>query len=251
MSAASEEPRERRHAELLAVVYGRDGEPGVDVVAELAALERELAARQGDARRGATPASTAPPQALAHGPADAAVPAGATVAGGHLEGPLRRFRGVAIASVVLMLIAAGFALIGPVRATLSPARGLEVFDRPPTAEEFVRADQVAAAAGMKAGYAETLRSVGRLLGHEFWVHRDARGRVCLLSKREFWFDWIDECSSLARFREVGVTRRIVGDDIRDESRPPRIRPDDVVIVRWGPWSLDVEWEVEPASSTAS
>ncbi|WP_448002821.1 hypothetical protein [Agromyces bauzanensis] len=243
MNTAGEDPLERRRDELLAIVYGPAGEPGDEVVAELAALERELAARRGEADRAAAPASTEPPEALDHATTDNS---GAAVAGGRLR-RLRRFRPLAIASAVLMLIAAGFVLIGPVRGLLSPARGLGVFERPQTAEELLRADPVADAAGLEPGDAETLRAVGRLFGHEFWVHRDAHDRVCLLSRRQFWFDWIDECVSLAEFEEFGLTRRIAGDDIRHDARPPRIGRDDAVLVRWGSRSLDVEWTVEPPS----
>ncbi|WP_448808559.1 hypothetical protein [Agromyces bauzanensis] len=246
MSTAGEDPLERRRDELQAIIYGAAGEPGDEVVAELAALERELAVRGGDAGRLAAPATTAPPESPDRGTID---DPGATLTAGRIR--RRRSRSIAVASAVLVLLAAGLILIGPVRGMLSPARGLGVFERPPTAEELLRAGQVAAASGLEPGDAVTLRALGRLFGHEFWVHRDARDRVCLLSKREYWFDWIDECVSLAEFEDSGLTRSIAGDDIRDDARPPRVRPDDVVIVRWGPRSIDLEWEVEPASETPS
>ena len=260
MSTASGDPLERRRDELLAIVYGPAGEPSDEVVAELAALEHALGARRGDAGRIAarpstepaespesseSPESPDPSESPARDPSDGS---GAVAARGRLRAP-RRLRVIAIASAVIVLIAAGIVLIAPVRAMLSPARGLETFERPPTPEEGLRAGRVADAAHLQPGDAGTLRSVGRVFGHEFWVHRDAHGRVCLLSKRDFWFDWIDECVPLVEFEEVGLTRTLAGDDIRDDARPPRVRPDDVVIVRWGPRSLDVEWEVEPASGT--
>lgn len=272
MSTAGEDPLERRRDELLELVYGPAGEPSDEIVAELAALEAELVARRGDADRVAAPAPTEPTESMestestestepteptespgsTESTGSTASPdrgptgdSGATTAGG-LRRPMRPTRTVAIASAILVLIAAWFLLVEPVRGLLSPARGLGTFERPPTVEEQLRAADVAAAAGLEPAEAVTLRAVGRLFGHEFWVHRDARDRVCLLSRREFWFDWIDECVSLAEFEEAGLSRSIAGDDIRDDARPARIRPDDVVIVRWGPRSLDVGWDVEPA-----
>jgi hypothetical protein len=254
MSTASGDPLERRRDELLAIVYGPAGEASDEVVAELTALEQALGARRGEAGPIASRPSTESPESpessessesLARDPSDGS---GATLARGRMRTP-RRVRAIAIASAVVMLIAAGIVLIVPVRTMLSPARGLETFERPATLEEGLRAGRVADAAHLQPGDAETLRAVGRVFGHEFWVYRDAGGRVCLLSKRDYWFEWIDECVPLAEFEEVGLTRSIAGDDIRDDARPPRVRLDDVVIVRWGPGSLDVEWEVVPDSGT--
>ena len=90
----------------------------------------------------------------------------------------------------------------------------------------------------------SLRSLGRAFGHDFWVFRDDQ-RVCLISRREFFFGWVETCASLEVFAANGLTRRIPADDIRDGARPRRIGPGDVVVVTWGPESTEVEWTVEP------
>lgn len=158
--------------------------------------------------------------------------------------PGRRLLIAALA--VLAGIVVWVAVVGPTRELLSPPRGLDVFERGRTAEEQELADQVAAAAGLGPDDATTLRSVGRVFGYAFWVHRDGDD-VCLLSQRPFWFEWVTTCADIEEFREEGLSRRIAGDDIPSGVRPRRIRPDDIVLVTWGPRSIEIEWEVLPSS----
>ena len=254
MSTEEEDPLERRRDELRRIVYGASGEPPEDVAAELAAIERELESRDGagsagaeasdssarwtDAEPGAASGSTGDPSTSSSASAvDAPGTARPTRTPGHLL--------IAVIAA-LVLIVAGIAVIGPVRELLSPPRGLDVFERPPTAEELELADQVALAAELEPEDASTLRSVGRVFGYKFWVHRDG-DQVCLLSQREYFFEWVRACTTLDGFRRSGLARWIAGDDIPDSARPSRIRPEDLVEVTWGPRSIEVEWRVLPAS----
>lgn len=228
MRNGAEDPQEDRRDELRRIIYGMSGEPPGDLVAELAAIERERAGRTGPGAPDRDPA-VAPSVVAAIRP------------------PGRRLLIVALGALVaLALIMVGVAVIGPMREVLSPPRGLDVFERDRTAEERELADQVANAARLGPDDATTLRSVGRVFGYKFWVHR-AGDEVCLLSQRPFWFEWVRTCADLEEFREEGLSRRIVGDDIGSGVRPRRIRPDDIVLVTWGPRSIEVEWEVLPAS----
>jgi hypothetical protein len=253
MSTEEEDPLERRREELRRIVYGAPGEPADDVAAELAAVERELeghdAARSAGAEASDSPARWTDESGAPIGEADDEVdgttadPDAAPDAARPARAPGRRLLIAAIA--VLVLIVAGIAVIGPVRELLSPPRGLGVFERPATAEELELADRVAAATDLDAEDASTLRAVGRVFGHWFWVHRDG-DQVCLLSQRDFFFEWVSACTTLEEFRRSGLRRWIAGDDIRDSARPPRIRPEDLVEVFWGPQSIEVEWRVLPA-----
>ena len=253
MSTEEEDPLERRRDELRRIVYGAPGEPADDVAAELAAVERELDVHD-DARSAGAEASDSPPRRTDEsgaptGEADDEVegttadPDAAPDAARPARAPGRRLLIAAIA--VLVLIVAGIAVIGPVRELLSPPRGLGVFERPATAEELELADRVAAATGLDAEDASTLRAVGRVFGHWFWVHRDG-DQVCLLSQREFFFGWETACTTVDEFGKSGLRRWIAGDDIRVAVRPPRIRSEDLVEVFWGPQSIEVEWRVLPA-----
>lgn len=261
MDAEPEDPLERRRDELRRIVYGTPGEPPPEhVVAELAAVEREIAERDDPADAAASEVSDSPARDADDAPD---VPAGrvddvteapppdpdgapdeAPSAAPPSRPPGRRLLVAVLAGIALII--AGVAVIGPTRELLSPPRGLDVFDREPTVEELELADQVAVAAGLRPGDAATLRAVGRVFGHSFWVYRDGAD-VCLLSQREYWFEWVRTCAPVDEFRETGLTRPIAGDDIRDAERPPRIRPDDLVLVTWGPGSIEVEWRVEPSS----
>lgn len=251
MDAEPEDPLERRRDELRRIVYGTPGEPPEDVVAELAAVERELAARDepvdvaaSDSLDRGTPDEPAPRPGTADDEDGTDDSDAATSVTERLQ-QVRR-RPLTIAIVATVLLGAALALISPVRELLSPPRGLAIFERPANAEEQVRADRVAAGAGLESDVAASLRSVGRVFGYDFWVMQEGR-QVCLISQREFWFDWVADCVQIDEFGESELTRRISGDDIRDEDRPPRIRPEDTVLVSWGPRSTEVEWEVVPPS----
>jgi hypothetical protein len=267
MDTEHEDPLEHRRDELRRIVYGMPGEPAPEVAAELAAVEAELAARD----RGGQPEASARPDRRppVDRPDDSAEPprrfepaAGPTAPAASAEpfepsipdvpdvpdGTARRRPTrnglIAAAVAVLVLLGGGIALLGPVRDALSPPHGLGVFEREQTPEELDRADEVASSAGLQSADITSLRSLGRAFGHDFWVFRDDR-RVCLLSRREFFFGWVETCASIEVFAAHGLTRRIPADDIRDGARPRRIGPGDVVVVTWGPESTEVEWIVEP------
>jgi len=260
MDTEHEDPLEHRRDELRRIVYGMPGEPALEVTAELAAVEAELAARdRGEQSEASARPDRRPP---VEQPDDSAAsaelperPASAepSEAAGPFEPsgpdaparrrPLRTWL-LAAAIAVLVLVGGGIALLGPVRDALSPPHGLGVFEREQTPEELDRADEVATSAGLQTANIASLRSLGRAFGHDFWVFRDDR-RVCLLSRREFFFGWVETCASIEVFAANGLTRRIPADDIRDGARPRRIGPGDVVVVTWGPESTEVEWTVEP------
>ncbi|HKH07465.1 MAG TPA: hypothetical protein VKA62_00845 [Agromyces sp.] len=142
------------------------------------------------------------------------------------------------------MTAGAIALLGPAREVLSPPRGLEVFERSPSAEELERAFEVSAAAQLDPAVSSSLRSIGHAVGYQVWVYRDG-GSVCLLTQRDFWFAWVSSCVSLEEFRERGLVRRIPAGEISDLTRPKPVSPDDVVLVEWGPWSAGVEWHDVP------
>ena len=146
--------------------------------------------------------------------------------------------------MAFLLVATGIALVGPARDALSPPRGLGVFQHELLPDDLELVDQVATGARLGPDEAATLRSLGRAFGYEFWVFRDD-GRVCMLSRRLYFFDWERSCATLQEFQAHGLTRRIAADDIRDGARPRRVGPGDEVVVTLGPDSTEIEWEVEP------
>ena len=264
---------ERRREELLRVVYGTpDGATG-DAAAELAAVEAELAERLGPADGGHVASGPADGGAVDGGHADIwqaddsdvptdsgradgleldadsslGLPRGGSgpVTAGEASGRHRPSRGRAIAAAlgILAVVALAFAVLEPAREALSPPRGLAVFERAQTAEERGRTDEIATAAELQPSEAASLRTLGRAFGHDFWAFRDD-DRVCLLVRRQFFFSWLTSCTSVDGFAEHGLSRRIVADDIRDGARPRRIGPGDVVVMTWGPESIDLEWTVE-------
>ncbi|HET8780712.1 MAG TPA: hypothetical protein VFM66_11605, partial [Agromyces sp.] len=216
---------------------------------ELVGVERELAARR-DGESGDADAETAAAASgrRAHEDDDdttlspvAAIP---EAVADRPSRPRGRRRLIA-AAVVLVLIGVAVALGGGVREALSPPRGLGIFDREPSAAELALVERVAHTASVSADDAVNLRSLGRVFGYDFWAYRNAH-QVCLLSQRPFFFDWVRTCASHRGFERSGLSRRISGGDIRSIARPQRIQPDDVVVVSWGPDSIDVEWYVEQA-----
>jgi hypothetical protein len=274
MDTDNDDPLEHRRDELRRIVYGIPGEPAPEVAAELAAVEAELVSRdRGDESDASAPRDHADPDRRAPTeragdraetvePLQPAVPAAAVAESEPPEPPVpngppeppgpdsggrrrpTRTRLLAAAVAVVVLVGGGIALLGPVRDALSPPHGLGVFEREQTPEELDRSDEVATGAGLQTSAIASLRSLGRAFGHDFWVFRDDR-RVCLLSRREFFFGWVETCASIEVFAAHGLTRRIPADDIRDGARPRRIGPGDVVVVTWGPESTEVEWTVEP------
>lgn len=242
---ATEDDLERRRDELRRIVYGVPGEPHAEVAAELAAVERELAALKGS---GAEQELGERPATEAVAVAEAVAEVGPWKAAVSPLPPRRLSRGWAlfVAAAALLLVAVGLAVLAPVREALSPPRGLEVFDRPPTAEERDRSREVVVGAHLEARGVVVLRSLGHVVGYEFWAMLDG-DQVCLLSRREFFFDWFATCTSLERFDNYGLTRWISVDDIRHGARPSRALPDDIVVASWGPRSTEVEWRVAPGS----
>lgn len=265
MGTEHEDALVRRRDELRRIVYGTPGGADADAAVELAEVEAELAARAAGAI--AAPEAAA---ALNPGSAASASPAAGLVASAVEPGepepvvdpvidtdasshstedaPARwrpsRGHVVAAAVALLVIIAAGIALIGPARDALSPPRGLGVFEREVLPDDLDRVDQVATGAHLGPDEAITLRPLGRAFGYEFWVFRDDN-RVCLLSQRLYFFDWMQTCATMQEFQAHGLTRRISADEIRDGARPRRIGPGDIVVVSWGPESTELEWEVEP------
>jgi hypothetical protein len=244
MDTEHEDRLEHRRDELRRIVYGTPGGATEEDAAELGAIERELAERDRRAA-GAAVASVTDDARASVTEADAA---GSITDRATARRARRRLLAAGIA--VLALIGAGIGLSVPVREALSPPQGLGVFDRAPAAEELERGGRVATFARLSPDEATTLRSLGRVFGYDFWVYRNTN-QVCLLSQRPFFFEWVRSCSSHAGFERFGLSRRIVGDDIRDGARPRRIRPDDIVVVTWGPESTEVEWEVLPAPPEGS
>lgn len=245
---ATEDDLERRRDELRRIVYGAPGEPPPEASAELAAVERELIARDGSAIDAEL---TRESPTIDAGDAGAGETAAEVRPGEPAVSPaprrrLSRGRASIVAAAALLVVAIGLAVLAPVREALSPPRGLEVFDRPPTAEERADAREVVVGAHLEARGAVVLRSLGHAVGYEFWAMRDG-DQVCLLSRREFFFDWFATCTSLERFDTYGLTRWISVDDIRFGARPSGALPDDIVIVSWGPRSTEVEWRVAPGS----
>ncbi|MDQ2699617.1 MAG: hypothetical protein M3Y46_12565 [Actinomycetota bacterium] len=257
MGTADEDRLERRRDELRRIVFGTPGGAPVDAEEELVAIERELAARRAregvdhDERRATAPGAGAELDATAASDRRALDDhdAAAVDAAANPELVARRSsrsrghrRGIAVAGV-LVLVGAGAVLSSGVREALSPARGLEIFEREPSARELVLVDRVATTASVSADDAVSLRSLGRVFGYDFWAYRNPH-QVCLLSQRPFFFDWVRTCASHRGFDRFGLSRRISGGDIRSIARPQRIQPDDVVVVSWGPDSIDIEWYVE-------
>lgn len=234
METADEDRLARRRDELQRIVFGTPGGAQAEAEEELVAVERELAARRGD-EPDVVGAATLPDAVIPEAIADRA------------SRPRGRRRLIATA-VVLVLIGVGVALSGGVREALSPPRGVGIFERAPSAAELALVDRVAQTASVSADDALSLRSLGRVFGYDFWAYRNGH-QVCLLSQRPFFFDWVRTCASHHGFERFGLSRRISGGDIRSIARPQRIQPDDVVVVSWGPDSIEVEWYVEPAESS--
>lgn len=248
MGTGHEDPRERRRDELRRIVYGAPGDPPDELVAELVELEEELARSRGPVAH----------EDLATDGSDR--PSGATGAVGadrprdpveavEWQTPSRRRRRRSprrvLATSVVVATAVMF-MLGPARDALAPPQGLEIFERAQTEAERKSADDVATDARLDPYTPEALRSLGRLFGYEFWAYRED-GLVCMLSQRPYFFDWERSCATIDVFRESELTRRIGADTIRDGSRPRRFQPGDVVVVGWGPASIELEWRLEPAS----
>ena len=154
----------------------------------------------------------------------------------------RRLLPWVVGASIAVTIAAVVVLLSPVRAALSPPRALELFERPATAEEQQLAPDVVADAGLQQTSSSTVRRLERGLGYEFWAYRD-EDRVCLLSRREYWFPWVHECATVEEFASSGLTRVIPAGELSDSVRPSGVTPDELVVVTWRPTSIELEWSV--------
>ena len=236
MRTDAEDPLTLRRDALRRIVYGTP-DPSASVIAELVEVEAELAARDGDASSDASQPNDPKPGTRAE-----------TVArfGNSARGPLPRWVLIGAAAVALMAAAI---VLDPVRIAMSPPRGLEIFDHLQPAYQRGLATKVAESAELQSSSPSGMRSLGRVFGYEFWVHRDGDA-VCLLSRRDFWFDWVDECVGLDTFSSSGITRAIPADELTYRARSRAdISADEVVIVRWGADSLDIEWSIVSAGRT--
>ncbi|MEV1132045.1 hypothetical protein [Agromyces sp. NPDC049794] len=246
MGTGHEDPRERRRDELRRIVYGTPGDPPDELVAELVELEEDLArphrpvAGEGQATDGSDRPSGAVGTVWADRPLD-------PIEAVEWRPPSRRRRSPRrVLATSAAVVAAAMVMLGPVRDALAPPEGLEIFERAQTDEERRSADEVATDARLDPYAPEALRSLGRLFGYGFWAYRED-GLVCMLSQRPYFFDWEESCATLDAFRESELTQRIGADTIRDGSRPRRFHLGDIVVVGWGPTSIELEWRLEPAS----
>jgi len=248
MRTDAEDPLILRRDALRRIVYGTP-DPSAAAIGELVEVEAELAVRDADVRGD----RRAPASSDASGDAsrpDHPKPGTRTETAarfGHsARGPLPRWVLVGAAAVALMAAAI---VLDPVRIAMSPPRGLEIFDHLQPAYQRGLATKVAESAQLQSSSPAGMRSLGRVFGYEFWVHRDGEA-VCLLSRRDFWFDWVDACVGLDTFSSSGLTRAIPADELSDRARSRAgISPDEVVVVRWGADSLDIEWSIVSAGRT--
>jgi hypothetical protein len=160
--------------------------------------------------------------------------------GARLRSPAGR-RGFALAAAVAIIAAVVLAL-GPIREMTGPPRGLSIFDRAQTAQELRSVDRIVDAAGLHPEATVELRSLGRVFGHDFWVYRHG-DRVCLVTQRLYWYDWIQNCVTVRQFEADGLTRRIPVDDVREDALPGGVQGDDVIVVNWGPRSMELQWRM--------
>jgi hypothetical protein len=132
--------------------------------------------------------------------------------------------------------------LGPIREVTDPPRGLSVFEREQTAQELRSVDRIVAAADLGPEATGTLRSLGRIFGHDFWAYR-LEDHVCLVSQRLYWYDWIQTCETVRHFEQYGIDRRIHVDDVPEDAWPGGVEADDVIVVNWGPRSIELQWEI--------
>ncbi|GAA1807591.1 hypothetical protein [Agromyces neolithicus] len=242
MRTEADDPLERRRDTLRRIVYGTP-DPSEAVIGELVAVEAELVAREAIVdRERAAHASIGLPRAgdPESGSGDDAV----------RTGRIRMPRWVLVGSLAVALMAA-MPVLGSLRDAMSPPRGLEVFERLPPAYERGLARKVVETAGLQSTSPEALRSLGRVLGHEFWAYRE-EGRVCLLSRREFWFAWVEECVAVDHFATSGLGRVIQAGELTDRVRSTLdISYGEAVIVNWRASSIELEWSIVPGSGYGS
>ena len=130
----------------------------------------------------------------------------------------------------------------PRAGALSPPRALELFERPATAGGAAAGARRRGRRRVAADVVIDRARLERGLGYEFWAYRDD-DRVCLLSRREYWFPWVHECATVEEFAASGLTRVIPAGELSDSVRPSGVTPDELVVVTWGPTSIELEWSV--------
>ena len=246
MRTAAEDLLTLRRDALRRIVYGTP-DPSAAVIAELVEVESELAELA--ARDAVVRDDPRAPTSSGSSRWDEPNPGTRTDAVARFRrserGPFPRWVLVAAAAVALMAAAI---VLDPVRIAMSPPRGLEIFDHLPPAYQRGLATKVVESAQLQPSSPLGVRSLGRVFGYEFWVHRDD-DVVCLLSRREFWFEWVDDCVGLDTFSTTALTRVIPADELSDRARSSAdISPDEVVVVRWGADSLDIEWSIVSSRS---
>lgn len=239
MRTEADDPLAQRRDVLRRIVYGTP-DPSAADIDELEAVEAEFVARAAvvdgirlAAGQSENPQVRDPASELRAG--FRAEPVHTTLFGRVLP---RWVFGAFLAATLAALVP----LVAPVLAAVSPPRALEVFERPATAEEKQLAADVVADAGLQLASSSTVRRLGRGFGHEFWAYRDD-DRVCLLSRREFWFPWVHECTTVEEFVASGLTRVIPAGELPDNARPAGVTPDELVVATWRPTSIELEWSV--------
>jgi hypothetical protein len=229
MDTRSEDPLERRRDELRRLVYGTPDGASEEIEAELLAIERAMAASV----REREVVVEGPIEPRHSGLDETDVPAD--------RAREARWRGFALAGAVVVIAAAVLAL-GPIRDVTDPPRGLSIFDRAQTVQELRSVDRIVAAADLGPDATVELRSLGRVFSHDFWAYRHD-DRVCLVTQRLYWYDWIQNCVTVGQFEADGLTRRIPVADVREDALPGGVQGDDVIVVSWGPRSMELQWHI--------
>jgi hypothetical protein len=238
MDTRSQDQLERRRDELRRLVYGTPDGASEEIEAELLEIERAMAASVRE--RGVVVEAPMEPRRAALMRTDVLADQAGHARGARLRSPAGR-RGFALAAAVAIIAAVVLAL-GPIREMTGPPRGLSIFDRAQTAQELRSVDRIVDAAGLHPEATVELRSLGRVFGHDFWVYRHG-DRVCLVTQRLYWYDWIQNCVTVGQFEADGLTRRIPVDDVREDALPGGVQGDDVIVVNWGPRSMELQWRM--------
>lgn len=236
MPTEADDPLARRRDALQRIVYGTP-DPSDAAIVELTAVEAEFVARRAVAGTDGRAPTTAERGRGPDSPSEVVVEPPPPTSSGR-----RMFARWVVGASLAAMLAAVVLLIAPVRAALAPPRGLDVFERPATAEEEQLTADVVADAGLQPTPSSTVRRLERRLGYEFWAYRDD-DRVCLLSRREYWFPWVHECATVEEFAEAGLTRVILAAELSDSVRPSGVTPDELVVATWRPTSIELEWSV--------
>ena len=238
MDTRPEDPLERRRDELRRLVYGTPEGASEEIEAELLEIERAMAASVRE--REVVVETPVDPSEPGLEETDVLAEPARDARDARLSWPAG-WRGFALAGAVVVIAATVLAL-GPIREVIDPPRGLSIFDRAQTAQELRSVDRIVDAADLRPEATVELRSLGRVFGHDFWAYRHD-DRVCLVTQRLYWYDWIQKCVTVRQFEADGLTRRIPVDDVRADALPGGVRDDDVIVVTWGPRSIELQWRI--------